>query len=316
MSFNIMHALSKYRPSFIPVVSVLVSILLLVVLGSVLGKIKLRKVEFEIIPGVIERMDHAVYHDITHAGLWWLLTTYVLWVVAIIGLLVCFFVVRRSLKYYSRQAIALNLKVLVGLLLFLGAGLFLYNKYVAPVVSAQDLIRHINLVAEGSRQLVDMTQGLSMIVILFIFVAAGYVLVPEKDQKDIIRKVKLMNVTLYVGSAIILVWLLQSRMLYYYSATLLVPEQKALVQSIAPTISLVAGAVASICLFVMYVSAIVWLQARHALIDEGAFEDKSVFDYLADEKGPVQLLFRHFSRVLAVIIPVIPGALEMFVDLA
>ena len=300
----------KYKASFIPAVSVLVLLILFSFIKYVFGVVQLPKVDFDVLIGLPFVITLEEYRDISVAGVWWLLSTYFFWVVALLALLMCFFVIYRSLSHLGRQTVKLNMTYLVGLLALMGVGIFFLNKYVAPIISAQDLIRHINIISSGAKNLVMLTQGVAIAVIMFLFVTTGYILIPEKNRQDIIRKVKLTNLTLYTGAVVLVAWLLQSRLLYHFSATLLEQEQKLIVQSVAPTVSLAVGALFSIFLFVMYISAIIWLQYRHALIKHGVYKNKNIFEYLTDEKGPAKVIYRHFSRVLALMLPLFPGLIE------
>ena len=303
----------KYKASFIPAASVLFLLILSYFIYCVFGVPQLAKLEFDVLIGLPFDITLDEYRDISKAGVWWLLGTYFFWVVALLALLGCFFVIYRSLRHLGGQVVKHNMIFLIGLLVLMGVGIFLLNKYVAPIISAQDLIGHINNISSGAKNLLILTQGVAIMITIFLVVTTGYILIPEKNRKDIIRKVKLTNLTLYTGAVVIFSWLLQSRLLYHFSATLLEQEQKEFVQSVAPTVSLAVGALFSIFLFVMYISAIIWLQFRHALIERGRFSNKNIFEYLSDEKGPVKVIYRHFSRVLALMLPLFPGVIEFIV---
>lgn len=305
----------KYRASLIPSFTVLSALLLLYALSLVLGDLVKVKVCCEALPGLPESIDILALYEIASAGIWWLLSTYVFWVIAILCIMMCFFVIFRSLIDYRVSIKKFNIRFLFVLLLVLMA---LVGSYALKnsVVTAQDVMAHITLIASGSRNLVDLTYAIGLIAIIYVFITSGYILVPVKDEKDVIRRVKLLNLVLYTGSILIVVWLMQSRFLYHYSATLLIENHKELVQSIAPYLSLAIGGVASVLLLLMYLSSFVWLQSRYIEFNGSEAWSTSIFDHLNDEKGPSQLILSHWTRIVAVITPVLPGLVEALFDMS
>jgi len=305
----------KFRASLIPSLAVVCALLLLYVLSLVLGKPVNEKFCFEVLPGLPQYIEDQAYYEIAKAGIWWLLTTYVFWVIAILCIMMCFFVIYRSLIDYHISIKKFNLQILFVLLPIL---MVLVGSYALShsVVTAQDVLANITLIAGGSRNLVDLTYTIGLIGIIYVFITSGYILVPIKDDKDVIRRVKLLNLVLYTGSVLIVAWLIQSRFLYYYSATLLIEEHKLLVQSIAPYLSLAIGGVASVLLLLMYLSSFVWLQSRYIQFKGSGASSTSIFDHLNDEKGPSQLILSHWTKIVAVITPVLPGLIETFLDMS
>jgi hypothetical protein len=89
--------------------------------------------------------------------------------------------------------------------------------------------------------------------------------------------------------------------MYHLSALLLVPEARVPALKLAPTISLMGGLFLSLLLAAAYLAAVAWLQLCH---------DGNVRGEAAAAESPRAFLAAHWPKVIAILMPLLPGAAE------
>jgi hypothetical protein len=115
---------------------------------------------------------------------------------------------------------------------------------------------------------------------------------------------------MYCAAAFLLVWIVQATEMYRFAATLLVQEERDLLLKLASTISLMAGLFASLLLAAAYMAAYHYLQFRHRT------ERKDVGTVPSDSaQSPKNFLLAHWPKITAVLMPVLPGAINTVLNL-
>lgn len=301
-----------YRGSFIPLLAVLVGFAVLKFLDWLLGHSKLPVVYFDVLPGLPVNLELGDIYSIAAIGLWWMLSVYLFWIVAIISIVLCWFIVHRALEDYSVRGKITGFFILAVTMLIVSISLLQFVLNNGTLVSAQDLIIYINCIADGAKNLAELTNGLAIVAIIVVFVTSSLVLVPARDLTAVNRQIKYLNIVLYTGAILLLAWVLYARILYGFAATLIVADQQKLIDQIAPTLSLVVGAVASIFLILMYLTGFLWLQARHAALCASYAAKTEASHVNKDRISPKKILLNTWPRIFAFIVPALPGILESF----
>lgn len=304
-------SLWNQRDCFVPPLAVLAAFVLLVVLAVVVGELRLAKIQFQAIAGFPDKLGNEQLHAVVGIGLWWIFSVYLFWLVAIVGSLACLYVVWRSISDKPRAFRRAACGVLATVIL-VAASLVTYIGHTSTLVSLQNLIRHVKSLSEGLWTLMELTNGLGIVTIVLVVASAGICLAPAKSSDAVIRQLKQLHVLLYVGAAIVVTWVFQSRLLYGMAATGLIEEQKDYVESIAPTVSLVVGAVASIYLILTYFSSFFVLNRRYLNLGGAIVNASRAEERPKEERSPMTFLFSVWSRAFALLIPVLPGAFEFF----
>lgn len=318
-------------PGFLaPALAVLAALALLVTLAAVLGRFEpgIEKFRFTPLPGFPERIALEDRYRIVVAALWWLASTYVFWLVALCGALYCAYVIcasaRRLDPVRRRRTTVAVLLVLLAVVASLAvvAG-------ESTLVSGQDVIRTVRNVAERPRWLMELSNALAIVVIVTVIAAACVVLLPDVDGSSPGEPMRRLNGLLYCGAAVIALWIVNARLLYGFASTLLIEEQRLLVARLAPTIALVAGALAGIFLALMYLAGVLALHARHearsvvapsaggrepqgATLREPSAAARAEGAAPAPEATPLALLRERLPKLVAVALPALPGILESF----
>lgn len=71
-----------------------------------------------------------------------------------------------------------------------------------------------------------MTTGVAITAYFGILVCTSILLCPPYDEAVIARKMRLLNILLYAGAGLLLIWVMQSRALYSFAAASLITEQQ------------------------------------------------------------------------------------------
>ena len=300
----------QYIGCLLPAAAVFGGFVLLLILEQILGPIapEIEKFEFETIPSFPESLELNDRYEIVATGLWWLFWTYAFWIVATLSIGSCCWTVNGSLSEYNAKT-----RLVIFIIIFLGLSLVaLWFTIVGSLVSGQDLVKVIEEVAERSNVLMTLTNGFAILVIILIVISSCIALVPRQNQGDVSQQIKNLNILLYTAAIVILVWMTQARIMYGFAATLLVPEQQELVERMAPTVSLIVGAVASIYIALLYLAGLVWLQSRHSQLQTVGSKTVQLSDEANKKSSPVAILLSTWPRMIAVLGPVLPGIAEAF----
>jgi len=84
------------------------------------------------------------------------------------------------------------------------------------------------------------------------------------------------------------------------------------VGGIAPTVSLVVGAVGSIYLILTYLLSVFVLHRRFSNLGGAAVKASRADERPKQEGSPMTLPFPAWSRTIALLVPVLPGTFEFF----
>lgn len=308
---TVLSSLWNYRDCFVPPLAVLAAFGLLVVLGVVVGDFRLAKITFQAIAGFPDKLGDKQLFAVVGMGIWWLFSVYLFWLVAIIGSVACLYVVWRSVSDRPPAFRRTACGVLAAVVLLV-AVLVTYIGYSSTLVSLQNVIGHVKSLSQGLWTLMELTNGLGIVTVVLVVASAGVCLVPARGQDAVMQQLKQLNVLLYVGAAIVVTWVFQSRLLYGFAATGLIKDQRDYVEGITPTVSLVVGAVASIYLILTYLSSSFVLHRRYTNLGGAAVSASRAVEEPRQEGSPMTLVFSAWSRAFAFLLPVLPGAFEFF----
>jgi len=292
----------------VPVTTVSAALGILVFLALVMGDLHATKIIFTAVNGFPDKLDLQRSYELTSVSFWWLFLVYTVWIVAVIVIITGIFVVRQSLVDSTERFRKNALLVLAASMFILAIILYQFDE---TLISAQDIIQHVQLLATGMRTLMEITTGIAITAFFGIIVSTSILLCPPNDKADITRKMHLLNVLLYAGAVLLLIWIMQSRALYSFAAASLITEQQQKVEQIAPTISLVVGGVASILLGLMYMSSYLWLQNLYRQLS-GNMQKIVGTKNDEDKHSPGHIFLSSWTRVLAVMGPMLPGIVEVF----
>lgn len=301
-----------YRESFMPLMAVGGNILIFVILSSLLGKNKLRRLTFEPLECLTSGTNIEQIYNLYAVGFWWLLSVYLFWLIAIINIIVCWYIVNRSLATYSEvQQRRINI-ILTFILPIITILLIVIVMNVTTLVPSQDLIKHVDKIFVDGRRLLEATQGMMIVSVIFVILASTIVLVPSRNHKHVIEQTKLVNILLYSSAIVMFFWIIEARLMYGFAATLIVPEEGMHVDRIAPIISLVVGLAISTLLVSMYSSSILVLHRRHKDIKDVSTEtsEGDTKAEFAENQSPLKIFVNTWPRIFALLGPALPGILE------
>jgi hypothetical protein len=308
----------RYRGCLVPPLAVLAGFGVLAGLLAVLGETNIgrRAIVFESAfdspaggePGL------SLQADIFETGLWWLLTLYLFWLTAIAGCGVCLHIAGRVLREGPAGRRRAGCAALASIVVGFSVLLALIGKE-STLVSAQDIIAPLEAFAGGGfRALLELTFGFGILSLVVVVSCAALLMVPVDERARLAVRARYLHGLLYAGAAIIVTWIVQARILYGFAATVLIEEQRHRVADLAPTISLVVGAVASVYLILMYLAAFLWLQSRYA--DFAGATNGRQSPGAAGPKSPLATFKTLWLRVFALAGPALPGTVEFIAALA
>ena len=309
---TVLTSLWNYRSCFVPPLAILAGFALLVVLAIVVGKFDLDSVELKAIAEFPRKLTIPQLQAVVGVGLWWLFSVYLFWLVAIVGSVACLYVVRStaSNKPPAFRRAALGVVGAVTVLFVAALTTFVWTG--GTLMSMQNVIAPIGKLAQGLRRLMELTNGLAIVSVVLVVVCAGVSLAPAKSQDAVKHQMEQLNVLLYVSAAIVVAWVFQSRLLYGFAATALIDEQSKYVGGVAPTVSLVVGAVGSIYLILTYLLSVFVLHRRFSNLGGAAVKASRADERPKQEGSPMTLPFPAWSRTIALLVPVLPGTFEFF----
>lgn len=292
----------------VPVAAVSTALGILLFLALILGDVHTTRIIFTEVSGFPDKLDLQRSYELTSVSFWWLFLVYTVWVIAAIAIITGFMVARQSLMDSTERFRKNALFVLASSMIMMAIILYQID---ATLISVQDIIHHVRKLATGMRTLIEMTTGVAITALFGILVCTSILLCPPHDEAVIARKLRLLNILLYTGAILLLIWIMQSRALYSFAAASLITEQQQKVEQIAPTISLVVGGVASILLGLMYMSSYLWLHNLYRKLS-GNMQKIAGTKNDEDKHSPGHIFLSSWARVIAVMGPMLPGIVEVF----
>lgn len=309
---------TRYLGSLLPVLAVSVGVLILLGLQCILGPIAPELERFEAEPLLWSTDEFSLddRYELIASGLWWVFSAYVFWLTASICSGVCLWIIYRSLDQYRTEIRWLALGVIVVIILFLGLFLLLGLRlsYIDTLIAASDLLVGVEKVAPGTRRLMELTNGYAILTIVLIILSSCIVLLPRPEGSVPGKSFHNLNMLLYSGGLLILFWLMYARIMYSFCGTLLIQDQQEVVGQIAPTIALIAGALSSIYLAIVYLSGLGWLQILYRHSGAGAAIVGESGEKEERAPSPFNRLLGNWPRIVAVLGPVLPGIADVFLD--
>jgi hypothetical protein len=300
-------ALYRYGGCIVPFAAVIGTLLILGIIGLLLGDVIVSP-KLEKLPGLPDRsgLSHNLnlpdFFELSSRSFLWLFFVFTVWVAASIAIITSFVVVHLSFVDRPERNIAKS--ILSGCLVSLGIYFWLTD---ASFISAQDIIQYLKLLAPDIRDLIETTTALALLSFFAITVSTSMLLFPPNDKSDIAPKMQRVDILLYVGAAVLVAWILQSRALYGFGAASLVSQQQLIVDQVAPIISLAVGGVFSIVSGLMYVCSYLWLINRYESLPDGDGDEEDN----NDRDNPGHFFRKHWTAVLAAAGPMLPGLIEM-----
>ncbi|NHN36820.1 hypothetical protein G8764_05875 [Pseudomaricurvus alcaniphilus] len=253
-----------------------------------------------------DAIDLAASTLIAETGLKWLALSYFYWLVGLVTLGFCIFRLQRAFAQCSRAL--RNATYTLFFLLLVATLAALYHTAVVreiPLMSFIHLLRHLQLVGQGLLELASWNNALAYLNLVAIMAVISLLLVPGVHERDPGRQMRAVTRVMYCAAAFLLVWIAQATEMYRLAACLLVAEERDKVLQLAPTISLVAGVLASLLLAASYLAACLWLQWYYQDLRKSD-ATQAVPDASA---SPRQFLHEHWPKITAVMMPILPGVM-------
>jgi hypothetical protein len=302
-----------YLGCFYPVLAIVALLLVLFALSAILQVEKPRFPSPELTPlaGYPDNISLEEAALIVETGLKWLSFTYFYWLVGLVSIGFCFLKLHKAaigcaptIYKWINALLSASIVITIGLLIYYAVA------RETPLMSFEFLLRNLQQMGQG---LVDMTtynSALSYVTIVALLVTICLLLIPEVHGNDEVKQIRAITQLMYCAAAFLLVWIVQATEMYRFAATLLVQEERDLLLKLASTISLMAGLFASLLLAAAYMAAYHYLQFRHRT------ERKDVGTVPSDSaQSPKNFLLAHWPKITAVLMPVLPGAINTVLNL-
>ncbi len=236
----------------------------------------------------------------TGAGMWWLLLSFFFWLLGLFAVGFCWYLLVSATPHdaASRKAVsAIFLSVLVSTI-----GMLIYISEVkgTPLMSFEFILRNLGMISSGTVALTSYNTALGIVVVAMLLLSASLLLLPGAYKNDATQQMRAITRIMYCGAAFLLTWVAVATEMYRFAAMMLVAAEREQILKLAPTISLMAGAFASLLLATAYISAYLWLQTSYS---------KSAKKNLTKDVSPKDFLLAHWPKVTALLMPVLPGAI-------
>ncbi len=314
---RLLDRLRQYLSCFIPALSVLGGFLILVVLASIIGEFHFTKIDFVSVQGFPSDMQYKDTFNIAKAGTWWVVAVYLFWLVAIIGSIAAVLIVSQFLHSVPTKEKRMLKSFMFGIIFLIMFILILLVMNNTPLYSAQDVFKDFNRLAIGFTRHINLTNGLGILSIVLTVLCSGMILTPDVKDMTPSRRLKYLNALLLIGAVIMLVWVFYARILYGLVAVSLVQEQSVYMVKLAPTVSLIIGAVTSIYLVLMYMSAFLWLQYKYVSKNTNKTLTASIIEE-GKKDSPKRSFLAHWKQSFMLAGPMMPGLFEVlynFIDM-
>lgn len=304
---------ARYEGAVLPAVAVVAVCLLAGLLGGLvdLDGAALPKPPFKnlVLPGYpdLTPLDDAA--AIVDAAMWWLCISLVLWVVGLGVVGMCWLQVHRATQHDAMLGRKAKCGFLAVLLLVAGTLLYVATVLGKPLMSFALVVDNLGIVSKGFVRLASFNTALAFVVGATLLLSLSLLLLPGAYSNHPMRQMQAITTVMYASAVFLLLWISAATSMYRLSAFLLVPAARDPLLKLAPTIGLMGGLFLSLLLAAAYGAACAWLQHRHeALGPLGA-------DGLrAAAAGPQEFLAAHWPKAVAILMPLLPGAIESVVQ--
>jgi hypothetical protein len=239
---------------------------------------------------------------IVEATLWWLCLCVVLWVSGLSAMALCWWLLHRATGHDAAIDRIAKRLLLLALVLALGTLFYLAQISKTPLMSFGHLVSNLGMVSAGLARLATLNTALVFVVGTVLLLCASLLLLPGSHADQPMRQMHAITNLMYVGAAFLLIWISAATAMYRLSALLLVPEAREPMLKLAPTISLMTGLFLSLLLGAAYLAACAWLQCQHEKMPRDAANPA------ADGASPKAFLTAHWPKVIAILMPLLPGA--------
>lgn len=294
--------------ALVPAAAVASVFLVLVLLGGLVDldrasvpKPPFKELMLEGYPAAIP-LDQAAL--IVEAALWWLCLSFLLWTTGLATIGLCVWQLHRATRHVT--ALARLTRRLVGLVVALAIALLSWLVLVrgTSLLSFGPLVGNLAVVSAGFVHLTTFNAALVFVVGTALLLSVSLLMLPGAHADQPSMQMEAITGLMYGGAVFLFVWVAAATSMYRLAATLLVAPARDAALRLAPTISLMGGLFLSLLLAAAYVSACVWLQRRH---DQWRLI-RMVEDKASTAAGPVALLTAHWPKVVAILMPLLPGA--------
>lgn len=243
---------------------------------------------------------------IVEAMLWWLCLSFLLWVVGLATMGLCGWQLHRATLHDA----ALRRRDLRWFLLTIGGAIAVLVYFAAvrntPLMSFGLMVDNLAIVSTGLLRLASFNAALAFVVGPALLAGACLLLHPGALAGEPMQQMRAITRLMYGGAAFLLVWISATTSMYRLAALMLVPEAREPALKLAPTISLMGGLFLSLVLGVAYLSACAWLQHRHEVLRQAGCVEAPA----ADALSPNAFLLAHWPKVIAIMMPLLPGTAE------
>lgn len=299
---------TRYRGALVPALAVGALLLLLALLASVveldralLPKPAFKELALQGYPEATPLHDAAL---IVEAAMWWLCLSFLLWVAGLATLGLCGWQLHRATLHDAalrRRALRWFSLTIVGAVAVLVYFAAVRN---TPLMSFGLMVDNLAIVSTGLLRLASFNAALAFVVGPALLAGASLLLQPGALAGQPMAQMRAVTRLMYAGAAFLLVWMSAATGMYRLAAMLLVPAAREPALKLAPTIGLMGGLFLSLMLAVAYLSACAWLQHRHEVLRQAGSVEASA----ADALSPNAFVLAHWPKVIAILMPLLPGA--------
>lgn len=301
---------ARWQGFFVPLAAVAAVGLVLLLLGAlvaldhaVVPKPPFRELVLQGYPQATPLMDAAL---IVEALLWWLCLSFVLWLVGLAAVGLCWLQLHRATRHDPALArVAGRLFLLLALLAVAGL-VYVAEVRQTPLMSFGLVVDNLALIANGLVQLSTFNTGLVYVVGSMLLLSVALLLVRGAHADTPLRQMRAITDIMFGGAVFALVWIATATGMYRLAAMMLVPQARDPLLKLAPTISLMGGLFLSLLLAVAYLSAGAWLQHCH----DKALTLTDAPLPAAEAASPRAFLAAHWPKVVAILLPLLPGVAE------
>jgi hypothetical protein len=301
--------LLRYRGALVPAAAVAAILLLVLLLSGIVEldrasvpKPSFRQLALQGYPAATPLKEAAL---VVEAALWWLCLSFVLWVGGLSALALCWWKLHCATASDAALRRRANAVFVLALLTAVGTLLFLAQIRRTPLMSFGLLVDNLDMVSTGFVLLASLNTALIFIVGCVLLLGASLLLLPGAHADQPMQQMRAITTVMYGGAAFLLVWISTATAMYRLAATLLVAEAREPVLKLAPTISLMTGLFLSLLLASSYLAACAWLQHCHEQLEAAG---QVCSDSSADGASPKVFLLAHWPKVIAILMPLLPGA--------
>jgi hypothetical protein len=296
----------RFHGALVPTLAVGAILLVLLFLGTVVDldraivpKPSLKALALEDYPAATSLKDAGLIVETT---LWWLCLSVVLWVLGLAALALCWWLLHRAAGHDAAIDRVARRLLLLAIVLAVATLFYLAKISNTPLMSFGHLVGNLGMVSAGFNRLATLNTALVFVVGTVLLLCASLLLLPGSHADQPMRQMHAITQVMYIGAAFLLVWISAATAMYRLSALLLVPEAREPMLKLAPTISLMTGLFLSLLLAAAYLAACAWLQCRHEKMPRDAASAA------ADGTSPKAFLAAHWPKVIAIVMPLLPGA--------